>query len=143
MRGISLSLAILFLLNAVAFASEPNVIQSSSYIAKTSVEIKAMANCQIRISFSITGTGRMSELGATTIYLYEDDGHSTELIKTYKSTDPNYPNMMADNAFYHGSNVTYTGTAGYKYYASVHFKAGNSSGSGTTVGTTEIVTAQN
>ena len=85
----------------------------------------------------------MSELGATTIYLYEDDGNSTRLAKTYRSTDPNYPNMMAQNTFYHGSNVIYDGIAGYKYYASVHFKAGDSTGSDTTVGQTYVVTAQN
>lgn len=143
LRGIAFSLALLFLFTSVAFASELYVTRSSSYIANTSAEAKAMANHQIRISFSITGTGRMSELGATTIYLYEDDGNSTRLAKTYRSTDPNYPNMMAQNTFYHGSNVIYDGVAGYKYYASVHFKAGDSTGSDTTVGQTYVVTAQN
>jgi len=142
LRTIAFTLVGLFVLNTVAFASEWKSVRSSSYISNTSAEITAKADCQLRISFSIQGTGRMSELGATTIYLYEDDGRSSKLVKTYRSSDPNYSDMMANNAFYHGSNVTYSGVAGYKYYASVHFKAGDSTGSDTTVGKTQTVTAK-
>lgn len=142
LRGIAFSLVSLFLLNTAAFASETDITRASSYIANSGAAISADADCQLRITFSIQGTARMSELGATTIYLYEDNGYLSKLVKTYQSSDSNYSNMMDANTFYHGSDVTYEGIAGYKYYAIVNFKAGNSTGSDTTVGQTDVVTAR-
>ena len=124
LRGIAFSLVSLFLLNTAAFASETDITRASSYIANSGAAISADADCQLRITFSIQGTARMSELGA------------------YQSSDSNYSNMMDANTFYHGSDVTYEGIAGYKYYAIVNFKAGNSTGSDTTVGQTDVVTAR-
>lgn len=142
LRRTALFFSILFLFSTVAFASEQITIRASSYITKTVAEISANSGSQLSISFSIQGTRRMSELGATTIYLYEDDGYSSKIVKTYRSTDSNYPDMMAENTFYHGSNVTYDGIAGNKYYAVVNFKAGDSTGSDTTSGQTATVTAR-
>lgn len=83
----------------------------------------------------------MDKIGATAIYLYENDGTSTRIAQTFQYTDLNYSHLMGFDAYYHSGNVSYTGTQGYTYYATVYFEAENSSGSGSTSYTTSIVTA--
>lgn len=141
-RWFSLSLICLLLLSMTAFASECLSPRASLYISGSDAEITAKSNGGLTISFWISGTDIMSEVGATSINLYEDNGNSTRLVKTYRASDPEYSHLMGTNKVVHRSNVTYNGTVGYEYYAEVHLTAGNSSGSDSIVEISPSVTAK-
>ncbi len=132
----------LLLLSMTAFASELISPRSSLYISGSDAEITAKSNGNLTISFWISGNDIMSEIGATSIDLYEDNGNSTRLIKTYLASKPEYSHLMGANKVVHRSDVTYSGTVGYKYYAEVHLIAGNSSGSDSIVEIAPSVTAK-
>ena len=123
LRCLSLALVCMFLFNITASASNSILPQSSSYIMGTSADIIAESNGHLIISFSISSYGKMSEIGATSIELYENTGSSTKRVATYNSTNPSYSYIMGKNEGVHAEAVTYDGTIGYKYYAKVHLKA--------------------
>ena len=75
----------MFLFNITASASNSILPQSSSYIMGTSADIIAESNGHLIISFSISSYGKMSEIGATSIELYENTGSSTKRVATYLS----------------------------------------------------------
>lgn len=110
--------------------------RASSYIYVVWADANG-SNGQITVDFSITATGKMTSLGATSIEIINSSGQT---VKTFvRSTTPS---MMGSNQTYYSSSVTYTGaTAGQKYYANVYFKASNNSGSDTTSYTTDYTTA--
>lgn len=145
LRWLSLVLICLFTLNTVnttVFASESISPKSSLYIIGSDAEIIPQSNGKLTISFWITGTNVMSEIGATSIDLYEDNGHSTSLIKTYRYTDLGYSHLMGTGKLSHRSEVTYNGTVGYRYYAEVHLTARDSSGSDSIIEIAPLVTAK-
>lgn len=126
-------LLIVLCLSFVTVPSFAASARSSEYIKGTSAVIKYKSGGKIEVSFMVSGTDVMTELGATLIELYEwnDDGISAKRVATYRYTDPGYSHMMGHNNGVHGSSVIYNGTAGRKYFANVYLKAGNSSGSDT------------
>ena len=80
-------MACLILLTTSAVAeSEPISPHASEYINGTSADIVAESNGHLRIYFSVGATDIMSELGATVIYVYENDGNSTRVVATLRCT---------------------------------------------------------
>lgn len=140
-RGISLFLVCLFFLNTTAFAVDMTT-KSSSYIAGTNAYITPEHNGLLVITFSISAYGEMSEIGATSIELYEDNGSSTKRVATYKHTNPDYSFIMGSKEWVHAKDIFYNGTVGYKYYAIVHLKASDSFGGDTVTEVTSMVTAK-
>ena len=131
----------LLALTTSVFAIDDNSTRSSSYIWGTDASIEAGSNGKITIYFSVTGTDIMTQIGATTIYLYEDNGSIEKLVKTFRSSD--FSNMMNQNTSFHGDNVTYyDGIAGYEYRAEVYLKSANNSGSDTIMEPTGTVRAR-
>lgn len=135
-------LACLLMLSTTVFASEPESPQASAYITGTSASVVAGNNGDLTIYFSVGSPKIMTELGATAIFLYENDGKDTTLAATFRCTDKEYSYFMAENAGFHGHNVTYKGTVGYKYYATVYLMARDNTGSDTIAHTTRTVTAK-
>lgn len=133
LRRLLLIVVCLSFLTADAFAVGTVSPRSSEYIKGTSAEIAYRGNGKIEIGFWVSGTSVMTDIGATLIELYEwnEAGDSIKRVATYRYTDPGYSHMMGYNTGIHSSSVTYNGTAGRQYYARVHLKAGNSSGSDT------------
>lgn len=130
LRRLLLIVLCLLFVTVPSFAASP---RSSEYIMGTSADITYKNNGNILISFSISGTSVMTDIGATLIELYEwnEAGDSIKRVATYRYTDPGYSHMMGHNDGIYTSYVTYNGTVGRQYYARVHLKAGNSSGSDT------------
>ncbi len=83
----------------------------------------------------------MTELGASAIDIYEDNRRFTKLVETVYATDPGYSHMVGSGTS-HGSNITYEGTVGYKYYAEVHLTASDNTGGDTIKYASPTVTAQ-
>lgn len=140
-RGISITLVGLLFLSTTVFAAEFSSPRASLFISGSDAKIEANSNGNLTISFWISGTDIMSKVGATSIDLYEDNGYSTRLVKTYRSSAPEYSHLMGANKVVHMSDVDYSGTVGYKYYAKVHLTAENSSGSDSIVEVSPSVTA--
>lgn len=141
LRNVAFLFACLFLLNTTAFAVDEISPQSSAYIFGTSTNMVAGRNGNMTISFAVSSPTAMTELGASSIDIYEVNGRSTTLVETVYSSDPNRENMLG-NGTYHSSNITYTGIIGYAYYAEVHFTARNSTGGDNITKTTPTVTAK-
>lgn len=135
--------AVLFLLFALyltstslAYAPEPDEINASYYIADRYAACSATGNGKVKVAFDLFGTGVMSMIGATTINVYKSNG---TCVATY--TYYNYSSMMGYNKEYHSSSITYYGTSGQSYYATVTVYARNSTGSDSRTITTNTVTA--
>ncbi len=106
--------------------------QASAYISN--VWASAYKNRgTVTVEFSITATGKMTSLGATTIAIKDSSG---DIVKTFSYT--NTSGMMGYNEYYYSSSVSWNGAAsGEKYYALVLYKASNSSGYDMTSYTTD------
>lgn len=142
LRGLALMMLCLFALNTTVFASNIVSPRASSYIVGTNAYITPESNGLLIVTFSISAYGEMSEIGATSVEIYEDNGHTTKRVATYNYTDPAYSFMMGKNEGIHAKDISYNGTVGYKYYAKVYFRASNSFGGDAVTETTPVVTAK-
>lgn len=142
LRGLILIFACVFLFSTTTFASDAILPQSSSYIMGTSADIITGSNGKLTISFSISSYWKMSEIGATSVELYENTGHSTRCVATYNYTDPKYSYIMGKGEGIHAEEVTYDGTVGYKYYAKAYLKACDQFGGDSVVEISSTVTAK-
>lgn len=110
--------------------------RTNEYIEDGSTSIVANGDGSITVSFYVTGTGRMTKIGASTIYIKNSSGTT---VKTYSY--PTYSNLQGSNRMSYSSSVTYSGSSGSYYYAVVVLYASNSNGSGTLQMTTSSVKA--
>lgn len=130
LKSFSLCLIIVAMISTTAFAaapSDPADPQANSYVFKTTVGIVPLGSGKIEIDFSVTATGRMTDVGATKVTVYNESGKT---VATYRYTDPGYGYMMGHNRVSQTAGVTYQGVSGQRYYAIVSFYAGNLNGAG-------------
>ena len=139
-RILSLLLIFTLALSTMAAATAVSV-PASDYIQNCSADISSTGRGNVKVSFSITGTGTMDSIGASSIYLYESTGSGWKLVKSFLNTQSTYSYMMASNTRSHSGNVTYSGTSGKQYYATVYFWAGKNGGGDSASRTTSVVTA--
>lgn len=137
-RTVSALCAFAFLLSLSAAAAEP---RASDYFWYTDVYASAQSGGNILIEIEINATDIMQKVGATDVYIYEqqsDGGYDN----VYTFTSDDYPSLMwTNNAFYDGA-VAYEGTVGTKYYATVALYAKDANGSETMYEDTYVVTAR-
>ena len=127
--SISLILVFVFLFSSVSFAAET----SSLYIAATNAYITRSGD-DVNVYFYIVGCDiHMDKIGATKIFLYEQNGTTWSRVITFDSDDSQYSSaMIATNTYTISSHVTYTeGSASKNYYAIVRFYAEKDGGSDT------------
>lgn len=102
-------------------------LMSSRYLSSYMAACTPISGGKIVVTVEVEALGYMSKVGASTIYIYKSsDQSSWNVVKTYSYTD--YPEMMGSGAFYNADAITFHGTPGYYYCASVIVYAGNSSG---------------
>lgn len=102
--------------------------RSSAYLDSYGATVTAKSGGRMVVTVDVSGVGTMTEIGATTIYIYEsEDNKSFTRVATYEHTD--YPEMMGSGTHYYEDPVTYSGTPGYYYKASVYCYAANANGS--------------
>lgn len=99
--------------------------RASDQIDSYNVSASAISGGKIYISFSVTGTGRMTEIGASSISIAKSVNGSWVTMKTYDADDSG---MTAANTTRCSGNVTYSGTAGAYYRVRVIVFATDSSG---------------
>ena len=130
LKSCSICLVIIAMISTTAFAAAPTDPvdpQSNSYILITTVGIVPLGSGKIEVDFSLTAMGKMTDLGATRVTIYDESGKS---VKIYRYTDPGYDYMIGHNKATHTATVTYQGVSGQSYYAIVTFYAGNLNGAG-------------
>lgn len=126
-RIIALIIALTLLLASTAFAA----VNASDYINATSAWITRDGNT-VEVNFWIVGTDTMDQIGVKYIYLYEKNGYSWNLVKTFAYTNPIYSaTLMDSNTGAHAAYVTYSGYASKSYYAECRFYAEKDGGSDT------------
>lgn len=135
--GMILALSIVCALAVPAFAATP---RASDYFALTEAWATPTGGGSFIVEFDINATDIMKELGAKEITIWEkqDDG-SYEEVKTF--TRYNTSGLIDTNVAVAYGKVTYQGTAGTKYYATVALYAKNASGSETLYHETRVITA--
>ena len=103
-------------------------VKSSSYLDSYRATVTAQSGGRMAITVDVIGCGVMDEIGASAIYLYESqDNVNFYQVGTYSHN--NYPAMMVSNSFhYYDTPITYNGTPGYYYKASVYVYAGKNGG---------------
>ena len=130
LKSLSICLIIIVMVSTTTYAAAPNNSvdpQSNSYIFKTTVGIVPLGSGKIEVDFSVTAMGKMPDVGAMYVDIYNSSG---KCVKTYWYTDSGYGYMMGHNRVSQTASVTYQGVSGQRYYAIVSFYAGNLNGSG-------------
>lgn len=102
-------------------------LMSSIYLESYMASCSPISGGKIIVTVEVNALGYMSKIGASTIYIYKSsDQTNWNVVKTYQYTD--YPQMMGTGMHYADDPITFHGTPGYYYCASVICYAGNSSG---------------
>ena len=127
LRVVALLFALILLLSATAFAA-PN---ASAYITATSAWITRDGNT-VKVNFYIIGTDTMDMIGVKYVYLYELNGYTWSLVKTFDYTDPQYTATMVNyNSGAKAAYLPYYGSAENSYFADCRFYAEKNGGSDT------------
>ena len=117
--------------------------RSSLYLSAYRAWLSAGDNGAISVVVDVQARDDMDEVGASRIQLLEsrDGGENWTTVKIYLKSI--HPEMVKTNDYYYCDiPVTYSGTAGYQYYAIVTIYAGDSTGSDTRNYVTDVVTAK-
>lgn len=145
LKSVSICFIIAAMLTAGAFAavpSDPVQPQASEYISETTTAIGALGGGKIEVDFSITATGKMKDVGALQVDIYEVGDDDDDLVWSHYYTNPGYGYFMGHNTSSHTESVLYYGEKGHRYYGYVTFYAGEDGVAGDVHGMpTVIITA--
>ena len=102
--------------------------QASYYLDSYTATLTALGDGRIGVTVDVSATGRMTEIGASEIHIYESSTRtgSYEWVASYYAED--YPDMLDSGTYYYDGPIIHQGTAGRYYIADVTFYAANSSG---------------
>ena len=141
MQIISLVMVVVLLLGGMSVAEAANMsTRASDYFWYTDAWATPTGNGSVIVEFDVSTTDTMKEVGATQIVIYEQQ--STGVYKSVKTfTRYNTTGMIDTNCSCNYCRVSYSGTAGTKYYAVVTFYAKDANGSETLKMTTKTITA--
>ncbi|MCM1566260.1 MAG: hypothetical protein NC238_09990 [Dehalobacter sp.] len=107
-------------------------VQASPQLKSYRISLNADGNNKMTVSFSISGTGLMTKIGAQKILIEKQSGSSWVAVTTYHgSTNPAF---YRSNAYSHAYEFSFTGSPGTTYRATLTAYAENSSGSDTQTG---------
>mgnify|MGYP006922122444 CR=1 FL=1 len=96
---------------------------ASDYFVSFSSNIQSGGSGKVLVSIKATGKVGVNEIGAEKIVLEESkDGNTWRKVETFTSDE--YPEMMKYGVRSIGSSVTYNGTSGCYYRATLTFYAG-------------------
>ncbi|MCD8147593.1 MAG: hypothetical protein LUD84_10025 [Clostridiales bacterium] len=115
-------LVVTFLLSSL---SVPALARSSEQINTYSTNATVLSGGKIYISFSITGKGTMSKIGASSISIAKSVGGLWVAVKSYNSNDAG---MAKSNASRCSGSITYSGATGAYYRIKITVFATDSSG---------------
>ena len=106
------------------------VSRASDYLDDYTATLTALGNGRIAVTVDVSGTGPMTEIGASKIYMYEST-NNTDFYQVATYTSDEYPEMLTSGSYYFDDAIIHNGVAGRYYIASVYFYAANNTGSDT------------
>ena len=132
------ALLLLFSLSTASYAVDA---RASDYFSATSVRAYAKSGGKILFEVDINATHTMQEVGASEIYVYEqqDDG-SWDNVYTFTMDD--HPYLIETNTAGAFVDATYQGTVGKNYFGTVVCYARDSAGAEGLYFDTSVVTAK-
>lgn len=102
--------------------------ESSAYIDSYRATVVPESRGYLTVTGEVDAVSPMTKLGVSLIYLYEStDGSLFDRVATY--TPVAHPHLMGSGLSYDRDFITYRGTPGRYYYASVYFYAEDETGS--------------
>lgn len=103
-----------------SFAAEPEELQpySSDYLDSYTVWVTAKGGSKMSVSFIVYGTDTMDKIGAQKIVVEEWDGESWENFAEYPASENS--NFFLTKAAEHTASVTFYGTPGFQYRATLY-----------------------
>ena len=131
-------LAALLVLGSIAPTAGATQARASTYFKSPTISISAQGSGKVKVSFTIKANQTMDTLGASYITIWEKQSSgSYKQVKIFTRADGI---MSSDTASASGS-VTYSGTAGTKYYAVINFYTTLGDDYESEAHTTSIITA--
>ena len=132
------ALLLLFGLSTASYAANA---RASDYFSFTDVRAYAKSGGKILFEIDIDATHTMQELGASEVYVYEeqDDGSWDNV---YTFTMDEHPYLIETNTVGAYVDATYQGTVGKRYFATVACYARDSTGAEGLYFDTPVVTAK-
>ena len=114
--------------------------RASDYFAATDVWVTRTSGGNFLVEFDICATHIMNEIGATEIYIYEQQSDGDyENIYTY--TSEKMSALVTYNESAHGYSLTYHGTSGKRYFATLALYCRDDNGAEWLMEDTNIITA--
>lgn len=110
---------------ALSVPALANTYRASDQIDSHGVDAVAIGGGEIAVDFTITGTGKMSCIGAESLIVREKVGNVWRIVLTYDRDDAH---MTSSNAYMHNATLYYPGTSGTQYMIEVTLFAEDSSG---------------
>lgn len=137
MKKTAVSLLVCILLIQIFSPLALAATESNAYISEYGAGLSSPSSNVIQVDFHVYGTGYMSSLGSSIIYLYEDGS----LLATFSRYNPAYTSyMMTTNSYRFFGSISYPAKPGSTYFAVVGFFATDGSGTGTEGCTTGTLT---
>lgn len=134
----SLLCAFMMLLSLTTVAGA--AVQASDYFSYTRVEAYAQGSGRILIEVDVSATHVMTKVGASEVYIYEEQPSGAyEIVRTFTMQDN--PSMVWSNSAGAAIDVYYDGIPAQGYYALVGCYAEDANGSETLYFATNTVTA--
>lgn len=115
-------------------------VKASDYFARTRVWATKQGGGAFIVEYDISATGVMEELGASVIYIMEEQSDGDfENVYTFRAND--MPELIESDTNSTYGCITYDGTPGTRYYATFGLYAKNSQGNETRYFDTNTITA--
>lgn len=121
----AIAMVFAFLVPVSARAATPETVQpyASAYLDGYGAYVYLPGDGEVRVYFTVEGTGYMDEIGALSIEIHEsEDGVNWDWVETFNHYSTS--GMLSYNDDYHSGYVSYDGTAGNYYKAYVCVWAG-------------------
>lgn len=115
--------------------------RASDYFSATDVRAYAKSGGKILFEIDIDATHTMQEVGASEVYVYEQQSDGT-WDNVYTFTMEAHPYLIETNSMSAYVDATYQGTVGKNYYAAVACYARDSEGAEWLYFNTPVVTAK-
>lgn len=111
-------LAALMVLGSIMPAASAAQTKASTYFKSPTIGISAQGSGKVKVSFTIRANQTMDTLGASYITIWEKQSSGAyKQVKIFTRAD----GIMSSNTASASGSVTYSGTAGTKYYAIINF----------------------
>ena len=121
MKHLSKLICIIIICAIIAIPADA-LTEASHFFSMESAYLTRTSGTTFAISYDVTATGMMDELGADLVHVERSsDDSNWSTVYTFYDSDRNY--MIADNTCDHACELYYTGISGYYYRAYVDFYA--------------------